>query len=128
LRRVINLFQASKILYIKTNLFVWYLINVIPRWSHTDLLRLREGRVGAQLWTAYAPCGSQHKDAVQITLEQIDLIKRMVEQYSSYLQLAQTAQGTELYTAGIVNVWWNSIRPTYSLHKLLKVRNCMLQV
>ena len=63
------------------------------RWSHTDLLRLREGRVGAQLWTAYAPCGSQHKDAVQITLEQIDLIKRMVEQYSSYLQLAQTAQG-----------------------------------
>ncbi|XP_023321043.1 dipeptidase 1 isoform X2 [Eurytemora carolleeae] len=64
----------------------------VSKWSHTDLLRLREGRVGAQLWTAYAPCGSQHKDAVQITLEQIDLIKRMVEQYSSYLQLAQTAQ------------------------------------
>ena len=40
------------------------------RWSHTDLLRLKEGKVGAQLWTAYAPCGSQHKDAVQITLEQ----------------------------------------------------------
>ena len=59
--------------------------------------------MGAQLWTAYAPCGSQHKDAVQITLEQIDLIKRMVEQYSSYLQLAQTAQGTEMYTAGKVN-------------------------
>ena len=58
--------------------------------------------MGAQLWTAYAPCGSQHKDAVQITLEQIDLIKRMVEQYSSYLQLAQTAQGKEMYTAGIV--------------------------
>ena len=84
--------------------------------------------MGAQLWTAYAPCGSQHKDAVQITLEQIDLIKRMVEQYSSYLQLAQTAQGTEMYTAGIVNVWRNSIRPTYRLHKLLKVRNCILQV
>ena len=29
---------------------------------------------------AYAPCGSQHKDAVQITLEQIDLIKRLIEQ------------------------------------------------
>ena len=40
-----------------------------------------KGMVGAQLWTAYAPCGSQHKDAVQITLEQIDLIKRLVEQY-----------------------------------------------
>jgi len=62
------------------------------KWSHTDFLRMRKGQVGAQLWTAYAPCGSQHKDAVQITLEQIDLIKRLVEQYSDYLQLAQTAQ------------------------------------
>lgn len=63
------------------------------KWSHTDFLRMRKGMVGAQLWTAYAPCGSQHKDAVQITLEQIDLIKRLVDQYSDYLQLAQTAQG-----------------------------------
>ena len=39
---------------------------------------MRKGQVGAQLWTAYAPCGSQHKDAVQITLEQIDLIKRLL--------------------------------------------------
>jgi len=30
---------------------------------------------------AYAPCGSQHKDAVQVTLEQIDLIKRFIGQY-----------------------------------------------
>ena len=56
---------------------------------------MRKGQVGAQLWTAYAPCGSQHKDAVQITLEQIDLIKRLVDQYSDHLQLAQTAQGNK---------------------------------
>ena len=56
---------------------------------------MRKGQVGAQLWTACAPCGSQHKDAVQITLEQIDLIKRLVDQYSDHLQLAQTAQGNE---------------------------------
>ena len=66
------------------------------KWSHTDFLRMRKGMVGAQLWTAYAPCGSQHKDAVQITLEQIDLIKRLVDQYSDYLQLAQTAQGKDM--------------------------------
>ena len=70
-----------------------YLYDTYIRWSHTDLLRLREGKVGAQLWTAYAPCGSQHKDAVQITLEQIDLIKRMVDMYPSILTLAQTAKG-----------------------------------
>ena len=38
-----------------------------------------------QLWVAYAPCGSQHKDAVQVTLEQIDLIKRLIGQYPGHL-------------------------------------------
>jgi len=37
------------------------------------------------LWVAYAPCGSQHKDAVQVTLEQIDLIKRLIGQYPGHL-------------------------------------------
>ena len=63
------------------------------KWSHTDLYRMRKGMVGCQLWTAYAPCGSQHKDAVQITLEQIDLIKRLVDLYPDYLQLVHSAQG-----------------------------------
>ena len=53
--------------------------------------------VGCQLWTAYAPCGSQHKDAVQITLEQIDLIKRLVDTYPDYLQLVHTSQGAVCY-------------------------------
>ena len=46
-----------------------------------------------QLWVAYAPCGSQHKDAVQITLEQIDLIKRFVEQYNTNLEFVTTSDG-----------------------------------
>ena len=46
-----------------------------------------------QLWVAYSPCGSQHKDAVQITLEQIDLIKRLMADYNKHLQLATTANG-----------------------------------
>merc|ERR1719310_677889 len=61
------------------------------KWSHTDLPRIIKGKLGAQLWVAYAPCGSQHKDAVQITLEQIDLIKRLVEAYPSKLELVKTA-------------------------------------
>ena len=52
---------------------------------------MRAGMVGCQLWTAYAPCGSQHKDAVQITLEQIDLIKRFIEQYSANLQFVTSS-------------------------------------
>ena len=66
------------------------------KWSHTDIPRLVKGKVGAQLWVAYSPCGSQHKDAVQITLEQIDLIKRLMADYSNHLQLVTTANGEKL--------------------------------
>ncbi|EAT37042.1 AAEL010922-PA, partial [Aedes aegypti] len=38
-----------------------------------------------QFWAAYVPCEAQHKDAVQITLEQIDVIKRLTERYSPHL-------------------------------------------
>ncbi|PSN57694.1 hypothetical protein C0J52_00319 [Blattella germanica] len=44
-------------------------------WSHTDLHRLKQGMVGAQFWSAYVPCGSQYLDSVQLTLEQIDVIR-----------------------------------------------------
>ena len=46
---------------------------------------------------AYAPCGAQHKDAVQVTLEQIDLIKRLVDTYPSQLQLVKTADGKQKF-------------------------------
>ncbi|XP_053672428.1 uncharacterized protein LOC128722773 [Anopheles nili] len=36
-------------------------------------------------WAAYVPCEAQHKDAVQITLEQIDVIKRLTERFSPHL-------------------------------------------
>ena len=49
-----------------------------------------------QLWVAYAPCSAQHKDAVQVTLEQIDLIKRLVETYPNQLELVKTSQGKKL--------------------------------
>ena len=46
---------------------------------------------------AYAPCGAQHKDAVQVTLEQIDLIKRLVDTYPGQLQLVKTADGKQKF-------------------------------
>ncbi|XP_063594370.1 dipeptidase 1-like [Penaeus indicus] len=64
-------------------------------WSHTDLPRLREGRVGAQFWVSYVPCESQRLNAVQLTIEQIDLIKRLIEQYPDDLRLATSADEVE---------------------------------
>ncbi|RZF46862.1 hypothetical protein LSTR_LSTR008243 [Laodelphax striatellus] len=66
-------------------------------WSHTDLLRLRSGRVAAQFWAAYVPCESQFKDAVQLTLEQIDVIKRLTDKYSPPLTFC--ASSTDIFDA-----------------------------
>ncbi|KAK3911208.1 Dipeptidase 1, partial [Frankliniella fusca] len=62
-------------------------------WSHTDLTRLRIGMVGAQFWSAYVPCGAQFLDAVQLTLEQIDVIKRLAEMHPDSLRIATTVKG-----------------------------------
>ncbi|KDR20311.1 Dipeptidase 3 [Zootermopsis nevadensis] len=64
-------------------------------WSHTDLHRLKQGMVGAQFWSAYVPCGSQYLDSVQLTLEQIDVIRRLVDKYPNQMQLVTTAKGIE---------------------------------
>lgn len=59
--------------------------------SHTDLPRLRTGQVGGQFWVAYVPCTTQHKDAVERTMAQIDVIKRLIKAYPNDLQYATTA-------------------------------------
>ncbi|CAH2066707.1 unnamed protein product, partial [Iphiclides podalirius] len=62
-------------------------------WSHTDLPRLKQGRVAAQFWAAYVPCDAQHRDAVQLTFEQIDLIQRLTDKYHPQLTLCTSADG-----------------------------------
>ncbi|XP_017067854.1 uncharacterized protein LOC108105666 [Drosophila eugracilis] len=70
--------------------------NVMPwgrsHWSHTDLTRLKKGRISAQFWAAYVPCEAQHRDAVQLTLEQIDVIKRLTDRYSPQLTTCTSSQ------------------------------------
>ncbi|HLJ94880.1 MAG TPA: dipeptidase [Gemmataceae bacterium] len=56
---------------------------------HTDIPRLKQGNVGAQFWSAYVPA-STRKDgiAVRQTLEQIDVIYRMVRRYPDTFEMA----------------------------------------
>lgn len=44
----------------------------------TDLQRLRKGRVGAQFWSVYVSASLPEPQAVQATLEQIDVMKRLI--------------------------------------------------
>src|SRR5436309_4744232 len=57
----------------------------------TDIPRLRAGGVGAQFWSVYVPAETE-KDhtAVAKTLEQIDVVHRMIRQYPNDLALALT--------------------------------------
>ena len=56
---------------------------------HTDIERLRKGGVGAQFWAAYVDAESKH--AVRETLEQIDVIHRLVKSYPETFAMAYTA-------------------------------------
>lgn len=58
---------------------------------HTDLPRLRAGRVGAQFWSVYVPCSYTGAAAVTAVLEQIDLVHRLVARHPEHLAPATTA-------------------------------------
>lgn len=65
------------------------------RTMHTDLNRLREGKVGAQFWSVYVSADLSEPEAVQATLEQIDVTRRLVARYPRDLQMALTARDVE---------------------------------
>ena len=63
--------------------------------TQTDLPRLAAGRVGAQFWSVYVPAELEGADALLATLEQIDLMRRVVARYPGALELALTAADAE---------------------------------
>ncbi len=58
---------------------------------HTDFARLARGGVGAQFWSVYVPSTMQGQTAVTATLEQIDVVHRMIAAWPQRLELALTA-------------------------------------
>lgn len=62
---------------------------------HTDIPRLREGRVGGQFWSVYVSANQPESEAVQQTLEQIDFVYRMMESFPDVFELALTADDVE---------------------------------
>jgi membrane dipeptidase len=57
----------------------------------TDIPRLRKGRVGGQFWSVYIPAEIQGPLAVQMTIEQIDLVKSLAARYPADLEMAYSA-------------------------------------
>lgn len=62
--------------------------------GHTDIPRLREGRVGAQFWSVYIP-GEARGEFARTQLEQIAIARRVIEAYPDTFVLAATAADVE---------------------------------
>jgi membrane dipeptidase len=69
----------------------------------TDIPRLRAGLVGGQFWSVWVPVDMNGFEAVQTTLEQIDLVKRVAAKYPADFEIAYTASDVRrIHKAGKV--------------------------
>ncbi|XP_028897772.2 uncharacterized protein LOC105215498 isoform X1 [Zeugodacus cucurbitae] len=68
-----------------------------PSWAQTDVERLKQGLVGVQMWSAYVPCEALGLDAVQVAIEQIDIIRRLTDMYTLDTVLVKSSK--DIFTA-----------------------------
>jgi membrane dipeptidase len=67
----------------------------------TDIPRLRKGGLGGQFWSVYVPVSLKGADAVQATMEQIDVVHRLAAIYPDTFALALTADDvTRIHKSG----------------------------
>ena len=57
----------------------------------TDIPRLRAGSVGGQFWSVWTPASITGPAAVQLTIEEIDIVRLMVARYPETFEMAYTA-------------------------------------
>ncbi len=63
----------------------------LPHPLQTDIPRLRKGHVGGQFWSVWIPADTPGARAVEMTLEQIDIVRRFVAANPRAMELAITA-------------------------------------
>ncbi|MGW5864892.1 dipeptidase [Streptomyces sp. NPDC055239] len=69
----------------------WYDLELGDNAVDADVPRLRTGGVGAQFWSVHVPDGITGDRVLGATLEQLDLVKRVVADHSEGLRLTRTA-------------------------------------
>ena len=65
--------------------------STLPHPLQTDIARLRRGGVGGQFWSVWIPADTIGPRAVEMTLEQIDIVRRMIAANPRDLALATSA-------------------------------------
>lgn len=61
----------------------------------TDIPRLRAGGLGGQFWSVWIPASTTGPAAVQMTLEEIDIVRSMVARYPDTFAMAYTSDDIE---------------------------------
>jgi hypothetical protein len=62
-------------------------------YTHTDLNRLQESKLGAQFWAIYTPCSTQYNDSIRANLERLDAMKRLIDIFPDYFQFTTNSKG-----------------------------------
>jgi membrane dipeptidase len=65
--------------------------STLPARLQTDIPRLHRGRLGAQFWSVWIPGATKGADAIRMTLEEIDIVHRMVARYPRDFEMASSA-------------------------------------
>ena len=69
--------------------------------GNTDIPRLRAGGMGAQFWSVYIPVSLEGADAVEATMQQIEIVRDMTDRYSDVFEMAYTADDImRIFNAG----------------------------
>ncbi|CAN5158132.1 dipeptidase [soil metagenome] len=63
----------------------------LPTPLMTDIARLHAGHVGGQFWSVYIPASVTGPAAIQMTVEQIDIVHRLAARYPGDVEMAYTA-------------------------------------
>ncbi|QTD98940.1 dipeptidase [Streptomyces cyanogenus] len=83
----------------------WYDLELGEAAIDTDVPRLREGHVAALFWSLHLPEEPSGERAVTTTLEQLDLVRMVVDSHPEGLRLARTAgQVIDAHNCGRVAV------------------------
>jgi membrane dipeptidase len=62
---------------------------------HTDIPRLRAGRVGGQFWSVWVPADLPEERALPMALEQLDIADRLPDRYPETFERATTADDVD---------------------------------
>ena len=65
--------------------------SALPDPLQTDIPRLRQGGVGAQFWSVWIPGATKGDEAIRTTIEEIDIVHRLVARYPRDFEMASTA-------------------------------------